>query len=123
MFRANRNRVSNRSEVGKTLNSTGRAMCIDTRSTITETVMFALIRMSSRKLGIGMIIAKTIPKTARGTPKSERPAKREERAGGRSKAGGRRKAPPRAFVCAELELEPRGVADPPAERPGAAATI
>ncbi len=58
--------------MGKTLNSTGRVMYIETSRTITETVIFALISTSSRKDGIGMIIASTIPSTASGTPRSDR---------------------------------------------------
>ena len=42
-------------------------MYIETSRTITETVMFALINMSSRKLGSGMIMAITMPSTASGT--------------------------------------------------------
>src|SRR5579862_8495471 len=70
MFKARRNSVSNSSDVGKTLNSTGRVMYIETSSRITEIVMFALMRISSRNEGIGAIIAKTMPKTAKGTLKS-----------------------------------------------------
>jgi hypothetical protein len=80
-------------------------MYIDTRSTMTETVMLALIKMSSRKLGIGMIIARTIPNTARGTPKSERAPNRDEDAGGLAAAERPGGAALRAFVCAELEEE------------------
>jgi len=113
MFRVSRNKVISRSEVGKTLNSTGRVMYIDTRSTITDRVMLALIRMSSRKLGMGMIIARTIPKTARGTAKSEMPLKRDTGPGGFVKAEERREAVPRAFVSAELAMEAAAVDAPP----------
>ena len=61
------------------LNSTGRVMYIETSNTITETVMLALINTSSRKLGIGMIIASTMPKTVSGTASSERFPKAETR--------------------------------------------
>ena len=53
--------------VGKTLNSTGRVMYIETSSTITEMVILALIRKSSRNDGSGAIIAMTMPSTASGT--------------------------------------------------------
>src|SRR6185369_7037084 len=64
-------------DVGKTLNSTGRVMYMETSSTITEIVMLVLISMSSRKAGSGMIIASTIPKTASGTATSERAGRRD----------------------------------------------
>jgi hypothetical protein len=67
MFNARRNNVSSSSDVGNTLNSTGRVMYIETRRTITEMVMFALMRKSSRNDGSGAIIAMTIPSTAMGT--------------------------------------------------------
>ena len=67
--------------VGKTLNSTGLVMCMETNNTITETVMLALINTSRRKAGMGMIIAMTIPKTARGTPNSERFPNRTDEVG------------------------------------------
>src|SRR5579884_3339677 len=41
-------------------------MYIDTSSTTTDMVMLALIRMSSMKDGSGVIIARTIPRTAIG---------------------------------------------------------
>ncbi len=67
MFSASRNSVSSSSDVGKTLNSTGFVMYMDTISTITEIVIFELIRMSSRNDGIGAIIAITMPNTPSGT--------------------------------------------------------
>src|SRR5258706_4963382 len=70
MFSARRNSVISSRVVGKTLNSTGRVICIETSITITERVMFALIRRSRTKDGSGVIIARTIPKTASGTPNS-----------------------------------------------------
>src|SRR5215831_11269451 len=108
MFRASRNKVISRSEVGKTLNST-------------DSVMLALIRMSSRKLGMGMIIARTIPKTARGTAKSEMPLKRDTGPGGFVKAEERREAVPRAFVSGELAIK-AAAADAPPTRVGAVGT-
>jgi len=68
MLRASRNKVISRSEVGKTLNSTGRVIYIDTRSTITDRVILALIRMSRRKLGMGMIIPERFPKRQEARP-------------------------------------------------------
>jgi hypothetical protein len=47
-------------------------MYMETSRTITETVMLALIRTSSKKAGIGAIIANTIPNTANGTASSDR---------------------------------------------------
>src|SRR5579885_1273691 len=70
MFSASRHRVINRSVVGNTLNSTGRVIYIETRSTTTDSVILALISTSSRNDGIGAIMASTIPSTARGTAKS-----------------------------------------------------
>ena len=45
---------------------------LSTKRTITATVMFALIRMSSMNAGIGVIIAITMPRTANGAPISLR---------------------------------------------------
>src|SRR5579871_4563061 len=72
MFRARRNNVNSSSVVGKMLNSTGLVMYIETSSTITETVMLALISRSNKNDGIGMIIASTMPRTAKGTAISPR---------------------------------------------------
>jgi hypothetical protein len=66
MFSARRNSVSSSSAVGNTLNSTGLRIYIETSRTMTETVIVALIRMSSRNGGMGMTIARTMPRTARG---------------------------------------------------------
>src|SRR5690242_12235603 len=66
MFRARRNNVINNKVVGKTLNSTGFVMYIATRRTITDMVILALMRMSSRNGGSGMIIARTMASTAIG---------------------------------------------------------
>src|SRR5262249_22640961 len=71
MLSARRNRVSRRREVGKTLNSTGLTIYIETSSTITEMVIFALMRMSRRNDGMGAIMASTMPSTERGTLSSE----------------------------------------------------
>src|SRR5271154_1126574 len=65
IFRASRNSVSSNREVGKTLNSTGLVM-------YSETVIFALIRISKRNDGNGAIITITMPSTARGTLRSLR---------------------------------------------------
>ena len=70
IFSANRNSVSSNKAVGKTLNSTGRRIYIETSSTTTEMVMFAEIRTSRMKDGSGMIIVMMMPSTAIGTPKS-----------------------------------------------------
>src|SRR5271170_3124001 len=72
IFRASRNSVSSNREVGKTLNSTGLVMYSETIRTITETVIFALIRISKRNDGNGAIITITMPSTARGTLRSLR---------------------------------------------------
>src|SRR5258706_16368694 len=77
IFSANRNRVIKRSVVGKTLKSTGLTMYNDTSKTITESVRFVLIKMSSRNGGNGAIIASTMPSTAKGTAMSTRRAKRK----------------------------------------------
>ena len=75
-----RKNVSSRSVVGKTLNSTGLVIYIETSSTTTEIVMLELISMSSRNAGSGMIMASTTPRTAKGTLSSAKvpmpPAKR-----------------------------------------------
>src|SRR5258706_12612186 len=86
ILNARRNKVNSKSTVGNTLNSTGRVMYIETSRTITETVMFALISTSSRKEGIGAIIARTIPKTASGTLKSARFPNRDARVGAPTEA-------------------------------------
>jgi hypothetical protein len=61
--------MSSRS-VGKTPNSTGLLMCIETRRTIVDKVIFAVIRISSKNGGRGITIAMRIPKTAIGTTSS-----------------------------------------------------
>ena len=70
MFRARRNSVSSRSVVGKTLNSTGFRMYMETIITTTDIMMSVTIRMSSMKPGTGVISAITMPSTAIGTPNS-----------------------------------------------------
>jgi hypothetical protein len=73
---ARRKSVSNRSTVGKTLNSTGRPMYMATIITITDIMRSSTMRMSSMKLGSGVMSAMTISNTAMGTassPALERP--------------------------------------------------
>src|SRR5439155_4630805 len=77
---ARRNSVSSRSAVGKTLNSTGLVIYIETNRTMTDTVMFALIRMSSRNDGSGRIMERTMASTASGTPNSAEVPKRDREA-------------------------------------------
>src|SRR6266851_5132257 len=79
---ARRKSVSSKRVVGKTLNSTGLVIYIETSSTITEMVMLALISTSSKKAGMGAIIAKTIPKTASGTVRSAIFPNRDDGGGG-----------------------------------------
>src|SRR5579872_1769421 len=69
-FNARRNSVSSSSIVGKTLNSTGRVMYIDTIITITDIMMSVTIRTSSMMLGMGVIRATTMASTASGTASS-----------------------------------------------------
>src|SRR5579862_1133535 len=102
MLSDRRNSVSSNREVGKTLNSTGLVMYIETSSTITEIVMLALISKSSRKGGSGMIIARTMPKTASGMLNSERFPNRDASAGA---------APGPGVRC--LDAPPRGVSAVP----------
>src|SRR5580692_4548336 len=75
-LRASRKSVSSNSTVGKTLNSTGRPMYMATIITMTDIIRSNTIRMSSRKLGSGVMRAITMRRTAMGTPSSptlERP--------------------------------------------------
>ena len=66
-FSAKRNSVIKRSAVGNTLNSTGRVMYMAPIKTITDIEKLALINRSSTIVGIGAIIASTMPRTASGT--------------------------------------------------------
>ena len=100
--------MSSNSEVGNTLNSTGREMYIETISTITDSVMLALISTSSRNDGMGAIIAITMPSTASGTLSSLQFPNRD----GALVCGWT------IFACAFGAI-PRALADPGAETVGA----
>ncbi|HYK58586.1 MAG TPA: hypothetical protein VEV85_04080 [Bryobacteraceae bacterium] len=121
MLRASRNKVISRSEVGKTLNSTGRVIYIDTRSTITDRVILALYQDVEEEARHGHDHPRTIPKTARGTAKSEMPLKRDTGPSGFVKAEERREAVPRAFISGELAIK-AAAADAPPTRVGAVGT-
>ena len=54
--------------VGKTLNSTGRTIYMETSSTRTDSVILALISRSSKMAGNGRIMAITMASTIIGTP-------------------------------------------------------
>src|SRR5579871_2946744 len=112
---ARRNSVSSSKVVGNTLNSTGRPMYMATNSTMTESVMLALISRSSRKLGMGRIIAMMIPITARGTPISEMLPNRDVNPGA---------TPPPAIFAPERALAavPRGFLSPLGDTAGGAGT-
>src|SRR4051794_31970849 len=64
---ARRKSVRRSKVVGNVLNSTGFVMYIETISTMTDNMMSAEIRKSSRNAGSGVIIAITIARTPTGT--------------------------------------------------------
>src|ERR1700677_4246105 len=70
MFKARRNSVNSSSVVGKTLNSTGFRMYIETIMTTTDIMMSVTIRPSSTTPGSGVIKAITMPRTAIGAASS-----------------------------------------------------
>ena len=70
MLSARRNKVSSRSVVGKTLNSTGLRIYMATIITTTDIMMSVTMRTSSMNPGSGVISAITMPRTAMGTPSS-----------------------------------------------------
>src|ERR1041384_1738609 len=69
-FSDRRNKVSRSSVVGKTLNSTGRVIYIETIITMTDIMISITIRMSRRKPGRGVMSAITIARTAIGMVRS-----------------------------------------------------
>src|SRR5882757_5878888 len=69
-LRERRNRVINKSKLGKTENCAGRRICTAVRRTSTEAVMLNASMMSSRKLGIGTSMTKTMLTAAAGTIQS-----------------------------------------------------